>query len=174
VLTDVYNSRYEMEAIMKRLLLAAALVCLGSSSARAEDTVATGRINSDRMLVCKSRIDAESFATSDASLTRAAGEREGFSTFEGYMSELLLSGRCSASVKGTKVFISDQGNTGETVAIRVPGETEYRYVDASVITRDGCPMNELARRNLEEMSLRNGLACVANRCLGTTRKCFRN
>ena len=157
---------------MKRLIaIAAALICLAAQPIRAEST---GVINTERQLACKNRVDAENLASSNPTLFAAAGKREGFSTFEGYLSELQLSGRCAVLAKGTKVFLSSQGNNGETLAVRAPGETEYRYVDMSVITRDGCPMNELARQNLEEMSLRNGLPCIANRCLGTTRKCFRN
>src|SRR5258708_16253761 len=128
---------------MKLIRASIALMMTSGAAMAQQSAQPTGRINSDRMLACKGRIDAENLARSNPNI-------KGYSTFQDYLSELLLGGKCNVLAKGTKVFISTERNDGETIAVRVPGETEYRYVDISIITRDGCDMNELSRRYAED------------------------
>src|ERR1700733_13120206 len=95
-----------------RLMVAAALALLMSGGA-AMAAEGPGLINSGRQLKCKVRIDAENLALSKT----PAGV-----SFSDYLSELVLSGRCEWTAKGTKVLISEPtGNGGETLAVRLLG-----------------------------------------------------
>jgi hypothetical protein len=85
------------------------------------ETTESWQINIDRCVACKRREDAENlihFVPADD-----------LPTFQDYLLEVLLSGRCVMLKKGTQVVVSNRGVEGETIAVRRPNETEYLYVD---------------------------------------------
>jgi hypothetical protein len=107
--------------------LALALVCCAPIASMAQsapkdegETTESWQINVDRHVACKRREDAENL------IHFVPGD---LPTFQDYLLEVLLSGRCVVLKKGTQVVVSNRGVEGETIAVRRPNETEYLYVD---------------------------------------------
>jgi hypothetical protein len=85
------------------------------------DQAESWQLNSNRVVACKRHEDAENLIHFVPTVD--------LPTLRDFLLEMLLSRRCVMMNKGTKVFLSGRGVLGETIAIRVRGETEYRWVD---------------------------------------------